>query len=311
MPFCRLFFPALLFLCSWMLALAPVWASALVIDAQRQLQYADQLYSQGQFVRAAEEYERFAFFFPDAPEHHLALFKAGQAFLQAGDHGTALKRFNALTAREPLDAVAVDAHFMAAECHERTGNPNLAVLEMQKLITRTDDGALRDNAYLRIAWIHIGQMDWDGGRYALRRISPVGRERHKVAALEDELARGNEISRKSPSLAGTLSILPGAGQLYCGRYEDALAALVVNGGLFLAAYESFDHDLDALGALLSIVGLGFYSANIYGAVTDAHKYNQAHQQDFVDQLRQQARIGLSVDPRGGSESVLVAIRFIY
>ncbi|MBI5062704.1 MAG: tetratricopeptide repeat protein [Desulfatitalea sp.] len=293
--------------------MASAWASPLVIDPRQQLHYAEQLYTEGQFLRAAEEYERFAFFFPESSERRMALLKAGQAFMQAGDHSTALKRFNDLSQLDPLDPVAVDAHFMAAECQLRMGNPNLSLLEMQRLITRTDDSALRDSAYLRIAWIHIDQMDWHGARYGLQRISPEGRGRLKVEALEAELARSDEIPLKSPALAGTLSILPGAGQLYCGRYEDALAALVVNGGLFLAAYESFDHDLNALGALLSIAGLGFYTANIYGAVTDAHKYNQARRQDFVDQLRQQMSISIGIGPsmhsRKISEGLLVSIRF--
>ncbi len=300
-------------LAAWMFSMTAAWAEPLVIDAPRQLQYARQLYEQGQFLRAAEEFERFAYFFPQAPERRRALFDAARAFLQAGEPSTALKRFNELTRLEPPDPVALDAHFMAAECHARMGNPNLAVLEMQTLITRTDDPALRDSAYLRIGWIHIDQMDWSGAGYAFGRISAEGRRRLNVEALEAALARADAIPRKSPALAGSLSIVPGAGQLYCGRYEDALAALVVNAGLFVAAYESFDNDLDALGVLLSIAGLGFYTANIYGAISDAHKFNRAHQQDFVDRLRQQMRINLGALPPQNSRSltdgVVVAVRF--
>jgi tetratricopeptide (TPR) repeat protein len=302
--------PTLAIMAACMLSTASVWASPLVIDPQQQLQYADRLYAEGQFSRAAEEYDRYAFFFPESPLHRTTLLKAAQAFLQAGDPSNALKRFNDLTSQVPPDPVAVDAHFLAAECHVRMGNPNLAVVEMQNLITRTAERTLRDSAYLRIAWVHIDQMDWNGARYALQRISPEGRSRHEVEALETELARTDEIPRKSPALAGTLSILPGAGQLYCGRYEDALAALVVNSGLFLAAYESFDNDLDALGALLTIAGLGFYTANIYGAVTDAHKYNQARRQDFVGRLRQQVQIrpSPSSNSKNTPDGFLVAIR---
>ena len=300
--------PTLVVLAAYVLSTASSWASPLVIDAQRQFQYAEELYAEGQFQRAGEEYDRFAFFFPESPLRRTTLLKAAQSFLQAGAPSTALKRFNELTQRVPPDPVAVDAYFLAAECHVRMGNPNLAVIEMQNLITRTDDRALRDNAYLRIGWVYIDQMDWSGARYALQRISPEGRARHKVESIEAELARADEIPRKSPALAGTLSILPGAGQLYCGRYEDALAALVVNSGLFLAAYESFDNDLNALGALLTFAGLGFYTANIYGAVTDAHKYNQARQQDFAGRLRQQVSIGIGPGPSQHSQRISDGLR---
>ena len=100
------------------------------------------------------------------------------------------------------------------------------------------------------------------------------------------LSNTESIARKRPVLAGTLSIIPGAGQLYCNRYEDALIAFLLNVGLFWAASDAFHQDQPALGGLLSFVGLGFYFGNIYGAVGDAHKYNQNRQSEYVDQLKQ-------------------------
>jgi hypothetical protein len=75
-----------------------------------------------------------------------------------------------------------------------------------------------------------------------------------------------------------------------------------------AAYESFDQDLNALGGLLSFVGLGFYASNIYGAVSGAHKYNLRHKQRYADQLRLEYLDGLPSAPlpqgRSGDRFVL-------
>ena len=61
----------------------------------------------------------------------------------------------------------------------------------------------------------------------------------------------------------------------------------------VAAYEAFDHDNPALGGVISFVEAGFYSANIYGSVTAAHKYNKAQQIRILDQV---FHIGAGVDP---------------
>lgn len=295
----------------WAAMAAPAWsadASGMVIDSQKQWQFAQQLFQEGRFRQAAQEYERFAFFFPGHPDRRKAILKAGQSFMKAGDGPAALQDFNRLTRTGPTDAVAIEAYFMSAETYERFGNPNQAVLLMNNLIALTDRTDVRDRAYLRIGWIHIDQMEWSRARQALKHISPQGRQALHIESLEAALGKADQLPRKSPTAAGLLSIVPGGGQLYCGRYEDAFAALLLNGGLGWAAYDAFDHDLNGLGSLVVVVGIGFYTANIYGAVSDAHKYNRSQKQRFIQQLKQNLAIGiepLQSAPRNESAQALV------
>lgn len=274
------------------LATGPASASlSMVINADQQLAFAEQLYEEGQYRRAAEEFERFIFFFQNDPRVRTVQLKAGQAFLRAGDPMTALQRLRPLTARDDPDTISVEAHFLAAECHLMLNSPNQAVLQLNNLVLLSDDDAVKDRAYLRIGWIHVEQLDWAGARRAFTRMTAEGHRRHQVGRLESALEQADQLPRKNPVLAGTLSIVPGAGQLYCGRYQDALSAFIVNVGLFWAAYEAFDNDLNVLGGLLAIAGLGFYTGNIYSAVTSAHKYNRFQEERFVDQLKHQVVYG--------------------
>jgi hypothetical protein len=55
----------------------------------------------------------------------------------------------------------------------------------------------------------------------------------------------------------------------------------------LAAYESFDDGNDALGGVITFVGLGFYAGNIYGATTSAHKYNRNKERGFIENLKRE------------------------
>jgi tetratricopeptide (TPR) repeat protein len=296
----RFFLPLLITIAFWT-AWSPAAISApLMIEAQQQIQYAQQLFDEGQFRRAAEEFERFAFFFPNDPQRRAAIFNAGRCYLQASDGLLALQRLNALTEHDEMDPLDVEARFLTAECYLAMSNAHQAVVRLHDLITRAIDPAIKDRAYARIGWILIGQLDWNGAQEAFGHLSTAGREHHGIDAIEERLTQADRIPHKSPTLAGALSIVPGVGQLYCGRYQDAAAALIVNGGLFWAAYESFDHDLNALGGLLTIVGLGFYTANIYGAVSSAHKYNLGQQKGFAEQLKHSVRI--HIGPSGSSRS---------
>jgi tetratricopeptide (TPR) repeat protein len=278
-------------LCAMAMSPAVAAASALVIDPLKQWHYAGQLFENGRFRQSAEEFERFAFFFPEHPRQRQAVFEAGRAYLLARDGASALQNFNALIQYGLTDEVAVDAYFMMAETHMRLGNPGQAILQLNNLMALSDDPGIVDRARLRIGWIYIEQLDWGRSRGAWEQMTPEGRRTYGIDALETALDQTDQLPRKRPVLAGALSVVPGAGQLYIGRYQDALAALIVNGGLAWAAYDSFDNDLNGLGGLLTMVGLGFYTANIYGAVSGAHKFNRDRQREFVEQLKQNGSAG--------------------
>jgi tetratricopeptide (TPR) repeat protein len=265
--------------------------SALTIDGDRQYQFAEELFDRHQYRRAAEEYQRFSFFFAQDTRRRPALFKAGQAFMLAKDPAAALELFKLLIDGDQLDAIAVDSYFMMVTCDLQLNRPTQAVLELNNLILLSDSDATRDRAYYRLGWLYIDQTDWAAARKAFARISESGRSHFRIDALERELDRASSLPSRNPSLAGALSILPGAGQLYCNRYEDALIAFGVNLGLFWAAHDAFDQDQYALGGVLAFVGLGFYSGNIYSAIGDAHKFNQNQKRRFGESLQRQMIMG--------------------
>ncbi len=287
-------------------------AVAVTIEPQQQMTYADRLFNQGQYRRAAEEFQRFSFFFPDHPNRRQAILRSGKAFLHADEPGLALSQFKLLTDTFDLDPLAIEAYFMSAECSLQLKSATLAVAQLHNLITLVDDVAVKDRAYHRLGWIHIDQTDWNGARRAIDKISDSGRRRYRVEELDAALAQSSSsLVLKSPALAGTLSVIPGAGQLYCHRYEDALIALLVNTGLFWSACDAYDKEQYGLGSLLAFVGLGFYAGNIYGAVTDAHKFNRSHAQDYVDRLKRDYLIDNGRTPQASTNGLFLSLHFSF
>jgi tetratricopeptide (TPR) repeat protein len=284
---------------------------AATIDPQQQMEYAERLFNQGQYRRAAEEYQRFAFFFADHPNRREAIMRSGQSFLHADDPNLALSQFKQLMETFDPDALAIEAYFMSVECYLQLASTTQAIAQLHNIITLVDTDNVKDRAYHRLVWIYIDLTDWKGARQAIDRISDSGRGRLRVDELDAALSHSSSLARKSPALAGTLSIIPGAGQLYCHRYEDALIALLVNVGLFWSAYDAYDNEQYGLGSLLTFVGLGFYAGNIYGAVTDAHKYNQLRMQEYKNRLKLDYLIDSGPTPHASTKGVFLSLHFYF
>lgn len=303
---CCIYFPALLVL-AVLVCFRPCSSLALTIDGDQQFQFAEELFSSRQYRRAAEEYQRFAFFFPLDSRQRPARFKAGQAFLLAKDPNTALNSFRELISDNEWDTISVDAYFMIAECYLQMKMTTQAVVELNNLITLSDDSMVRDRAHYRLGWIFINQTDWPSAGHEFEKVTAAGRKKYRIDELERALGQADRLPDRNPTLAGALSIIPGAGQLYCNRYEDALIAFAVNVGLFWAAHDAFDQDQYALGGLLTFVGLGFYTGNIYSAVSDAHKFNLRQKQQFGESLKRYVILGISPHTPRSTNGVLLSL----
>jgi TolA-binding protein len=302
-----------------MLARTPEACAHLLIESDQQYAYAQQLLKEQQFRRAAEEFQRFAFLFAEDPRQRTALLRAGEAFLMAGEFDLAVKQLAKVISQPALDENAISAYFILAETLLQRGSPEQAIQQLRILVNRSGSSQIRDRAFFRIGWIHLQNLNWTEAQRAFAQISLTGHDQFGVEKIRYALGRIDQIPQKSPVLAGTLSIIPGTGQLYIHRYQDALAAFLVNIGLIWAAVDAFEDEQYALGGLLSVAGAGFYTANIYGAITGAHKYNRSQKLIFVDQLKEQVKeqvtIGFGPFPHsGGSGSgsgVLLSVRVIF
>jgi tetratricopeptide (TPR) repeat protein len=259
--------------------------SGLFITADMQFKYAQTLFDQKDFTAAQVEFKRFIHFFPQDPRHDRADYTAGVALFQSGQFYEAAKRFDAIIRKsEDIDSPwAQKSCFMQSQAFEAMGNTGYAQVVLQNYLKLTRDTETKDRIYLALARMHIqntaslGKNELDIARENLTLISADKQEKFKVEKQLEAIDNTVNAPTKSPALAGIMAIIPGGGMLYCERYKDAFISFCFNTGLIWAAYTAFDHDNPALGGVISFVETGFYSGNIYGSITAAHKYNKAAQ----------------------------------
>jgi len=290
---------------------------AVEIDSDQQFSFAEQYFSDGEYLKAVGEYERFIYFFPEDERVTEARYKIGMSYFESKRFEAAVNAFTVLIDSIPdfqssvfsLQSPITKAYFMISESYMKLNAVSPAISNLRNLTVIAEDKDVKDEAFYRIGWFYLDTALWEEARSYFGKISPENRDKYKLRKLSEELDKERLIDKKIPAVAGFLSIIPGAGYLYCERYNDALTAFLVNGAMMYAAYECFDNGNDVLGGIITFVGTGFYTGNIYGSISSAHKYNRAGTRGFIEQLKKNTQVGLSVGPDNGG--ILFSFKYFF
>ncbi len=284
---------------------------AVLLDSDRQFQFAEDLFQRREYYRAIGEYERFMYFFPESEQVALARYRIGLAYLRGERYEEAIEAFRLMIGQYPHSEYADKSRLKISEAYVQRKRYDEAVTNLEKLIAMTPDQNTKDEACYQCGWVYLEKGFWENAEACFNKVSPENRAKFKIEHLLRELTKKKHLKRKHPTAAGLLAMVPGAGHLYCERYRDALVAFLANGALILAAWEAFDHDLYALGGMITVVGLGFYFGNIYSAISSAHKYNRDERNRFLRNLEERARIHISLAGSRQQEAVVVSCQFLF
>ncbi len=255
------------------------------------LSFADDLYDEKDYYRAITEYKRVIFQFPSSKEAITANFKIALSYMEGKRFDAAivqLKKFRQFYSADPL---AVEALFLIAEALFNSGNYDEALKYFEKVELETDAPEMKERAIAAKGWCLARKGSWSKAADLYRSLQG-GYGGLMYGKLSKDLTGASSLPQKSPALAGTLSaIIPGSGQLYLGRKQDALVAFLLNGAFIAGAMESFRKDEDTTGAILLFFEAGWYAGNIYSATSGAHKYNRKSREDLLYKMERKYSLG--------------------
>lgn len=115
--------------------------------------------------------------------------------------------------------------------------------------------------------------DFEGAVAQLRAMpegSPLAPKTEEIAARIE----GVELPRKSPGLAGALSIVPGLGHFYIEQWGPGVVAMLWNGAFIYAFVDSLVGRKYGQATLIGVIEMIWYSGTIFGAVAGAHRFNR-------------------------------------
>jgi TolA-binding protein len=279
------------------------------IDYKQQFGFAESLFEESDYFRAITEYKRFVFLYPDNRLCENCFFRICECYYNARrweDSISALKQF---ITRYPRSSRLNDAFYMKGMAEKYLRSYDDALSSFQRIID-SDQTLLQDKAYFQSALIFVDLENWNRAREYFSYISKESTLYPSAWIFSSGLANVDSVPRKSPAIAGTLAaIIPGAGHLYTERPRDALVAFLLNGAFIWAAVELFEDDEYVAGGIVTFFELGWYTGNIYSAVSSAHKYNRRAKDDFIQNLKDRTNVSYYFDNENSRHCLTLSFNF--
>ena len=275
-------------------------------SSENVLQFADFLFEEGDYLRAAGEYQRYLYYArlentppeeSQTPENQTTLRNAREAihykialcYRLGGESMRAIDTFKTLLQKHPQSPFASRAYYQLGVSYFLMEQFSDAVQFLQKTLPRITDARLHTEAKQLIGLAYLMQKQWREADEVFMAVqtSAGAIVTDKAAMYRQYAVQGANLPNRNPFLAGILStMLPGAGRFYTGRTGDAIASLIIVGFTGWQAYDGFNRDgiTSVKGWTFGTIGGAFYLGNIYGSVISARVYNRTVENEFLSTL---------------------------
>ncbi|RKU16863.1 hypothetical protein C6500_16695 [Candidatus Poribacteria bacterium] len=249
--------------------------------------FADFLYEQGDYFRAAGEYQRYLFYQPQESEE--MRYRIALCYRFAGQTEQAIQNFQMLLRAHPEGRFTSRAYYQIGATYFLQDQFEQSAQFLREILPHVTDARQHAAAEQLIGLSYLMQKQWSeaGEVFKTLRGSGVPSVSQKAAMYHSYAKNGADLPTRSPFLAGALStVVPGAGRLYTGRFSDAFTSLFIVGLTGWQAYDGFQRDglSSVKGWTLGTLSGIFYVGNIYGSVISARVYNRRVADEFLTTL---------------------------
>lgn len=240
--------------------------------------FAEYLFNDAQYERAAGEYTRFLFATDSFPRKADSIFfKIALCYRYDGRYKESIDYFRKIVDDYEESKLLDESYFQIALGYSFIDNYE----ESNKILKShfLDDSSENLNIPVKklITLNHIQRKEWDKAKESLDGMNILSGQ------LLGFVKRGKNLPRKNPFVSGMLSgVIPGSGKFYCDRPMDGIHSLITVGITGWQAYEGFKEDgaHSVKGWIFGVLGGAFYLGNIYGSVVAADIYNQEQEVIF-------------------------------
>jgi hypothetical protein len=248
-------------------------------------EFAKHLHEEGEYYRAITEYKRFQFLNPDHKLADECTFRICRSYLEGNRLNEAVQALSIFLHSDLPKEWVNPCYYSLGEAYYYLHDYKHAIQHLNLIPENSLDLSGKKCLEYSLFWCHLNQKNWSSTEGCLSALITQIDHEHPWQDLSSELIKLQSVPQKKPLTAGLLSaLIPGAGQGYCNRWDDAVLAFLLNavfiGGISYALHE--DHNETA--AVLGFFELGWYSANIYNAVNAAHKANRSEWERHLDYI---------------------------
>jgi tetratricopeptide (TPR) repeat protein len=232
--------------------------------------FADYLFHEEQYIRAAGEYQRFLFATDSFPGNADSIFfRIALCYRFSENYKYSINYFKKISNEYKHSLLLEETYMGTGICLSLIDSfeESNKVLKSYFLSEPTVNTRAKQLMVLN----HMQRKEWDKAREFLDNVDP---EQNRMVIL---LERGENLPGKNRFVSGIFSaVIPGSGKCYCDRPMDGLHSFITTGIATWQAYEGFKADgiNSVKGWLFGVLGGLFYLGNIYGSVVAADIYNE-------------------------------------
>lgn len=240
--------------------------------------FAEYLFNEGQYERAAGEYQRLLFASDSFPKDaDSILFKIALCYRFAEKYKESIGYFQKIVDENAKSNLVDEAYFEISLSYSFIDSFERSNKILESFFLNDSLENMDEKVKQLITLNYIQQKEWVRAKDFL----------YDTDTLRGQLSvfikAGQNLPRKNPFVSGISSaVIPGAGKFYCGRPADGFHSLVTVGITGWQAYEGFKADgvHSVKGWIFGVVGGIFYLGNIYGSVVAADIYNEEQEVFF-------------------------------
>jgi len=256
-------------------------------ERERIYKFANVLFENQEFYRAITEYRRFIEYFPDDYRINEAYVRIAESYFYGERYMETISWSRKMLEATMQPEFLVRARILAGDSYFKLGNYKSAIENYSAVLERGEiDRHYLDLSHIKLGLCLLYEENWRDASSEFAKVNANSSYFEKAQLFCKNALQGSNLKRKSRSVAGLLSVIPGLGYVYTGNYQTGIASLIVNSLLIWGTYDSFSKGNKGAGFVLGFLGLGFYSGNIYGSINSASNYNERQKADFLDGFRQ-------------------------
>jgi tetratricopeptide (TPR) repeat protein len=245
---------------------------------QRVGEFAEYLFRDGEYLRAASEYERYMLLSDSGGTRDSLLLRIGQCYRLAGQPSVAIKYLERVGAAESDTAALSEARFRIAHCRYLMGQYNQSLDFIERNRSALTASARRRMELLEGAdLLFLKRWREATGRLCSQPGDPNDGSDQGWRDACVLVSEAETLPHKSPVLAAIMStVIPGSGKMYAGRAKDGAYALLTIGLTAWQAYDGFHKDgvRSTKGWIYGTLCAGFHLGNIYGSAIAVRAFNE-------------------------------------
>ncbi len=236
--------------------------------------FADYLFCQQDYLRAAAEYQRYLSF----GSNDTVEFKIGIAYSSMGDYNSAADKFNSIKKNSLFYPIA-QMEFLKS-VFQTEDYPVFRNIYTERFLDMKEEEKSRAKSLYNFSYLFTKNSLPDENSFI--NTFPKG-EQNRIKSFYEWKKDPPE---KSPFTAALLSaVIPGAGKFYVHKYSDGIWGFLTSVGFAFLAYDNFHAGHNFRAWVFTGLAAGFYAGNIYGSAAAAQIYNVQINMDFVNELR--------------------------